>query len=67
MYVSSKDIQLNVHIIIFRIPVQQKQELSIRDTDLPLLVSHTLTVWSKEPVRSWSPVVLKVQDIISAE
>ena len=36
-------------------------------TNLPVAVSHTLTVWSKEPVSSWSPVVLNEQEIISAE
>lgn len=36
-------------------------------TYLPVLTSHTDTVWSKEPVISWSPVVLKPNEIISAE
>ena len=35
--------------------------------NLPVVVSHTLTVWSNEPVSSWSPVVLKEHEIISAE
>ena len=35
-------------------------------TDLPELTSQTQTVWSKEPVMSCDPVVLKLRVIISA-
>lgn len=36
-------------------------------TYLPELMSHTDTVWSKEPVISCVPVELKEREIISAE
>lgn len=37
------------------------------NTHFPLLTSHTMTVWSNEPVMSWVPVELKDNEMISAE
>ena len=36
-------------------------------TNLPVFASHTMHVWSNEPVNSWSPVVLNEIEITSAE
>ena len=59
---------MKVIIIVHIVSLVMSGELLITiRTNLPVAVSHTLTVWSKDPVSSWSPVVLNEQEIISAE
>ena len=46
---------------------KNSQSLVFHHTYLPVLTSQTDTVWSKDPVISWLPVVLKASEMISAE